>query len=278
MASYQLIDDYLAGLRRRMAWRADVDDVIAEAEDHLRSALELRIAAGEAAGAAQQAVLARFGDPTTVATAFAATGTGGLAVPTRFTKRAGLAAMVAAGLWTAFAVLWLTDELAGLSERIDQSLALLAMASLVGAAALTVVVVVGLNRRHGGLGPMGTIGSVLVGLGVLATVPFWFVMGWGVLLAAGMLLVALAVHARGLAPTAATAAFGAAWTVGVSTWSVLRVLEVGTRDEWGDYPIVSPTAITVGVVILAPGLVGLGRWLSGETPADLDSPEPLAAA
>lgn len=275
MAGYELIEAYLVGLRRRLAWRPDLDDVLAEAEDHLLSAIERLIADGAADEPAQQEVLGRFGDSTTVAAAFAATSRGGLAMPTKFTKWSGVAAMIAAGMWITSAALWLIDELLTPS---DDALGNLKLATLISAAALTVVVVVGLNRRHGGLGALGTIGLALVGVGVAATLMYWFVMGWGVLLAAGMLLVALAVHSRGLAPTAATAAFGAAWTVGVIAWSVLRILEVGTRDRWGDYPIVSPIAIAVGVVILAPGLIGLGRWLSSETPVDLDSPERLAAA
>lgn len=275
MAGYELIEAYLVGLRRRLAWRPDLDDVLAEAEDHLLSAIERLIADGAADEPAQQEVLGRFGDSTTVAAAFAATSRGGLAMPTKFTKWSGVAAMIAAGMWITSAALWLIDELLTPS---DDALGNLKLATLISAAALTVVVVVGMNRRHGGLGALGTIGLALVGVGVAATLMYWFVMGWGVLLAAGMLLVALAVHSRGLAPTAATAAFGAAWTVGVIAWSVLRILEVGTRDRWGDYPIVSPIAIAVGVVILAPGLIGLGRWLSSETPVDLDSPERLAAA
>ena len=278
MAGYQLIDAYIHGLRRRLLWCPDVDDLIAEAEDHLVSAME-RLKADDADDISiQQAVLGQFGDSTTVATAFAATSTGGLAMPTRFTRRAGVAAIVAAVLWTAFAAMWLIDEIFDLSDRANQITSFGGLFSLIGATALTVVVVVGLNRRHGGLGPLGTIGLILIGFSVVAALLFWFVMGWGLLLAIGMLLVAVAVNARRLAPTAATAAFGVAWLVGVSTWSVLRLMEIGTRDRWGDYPLVSPIAITVGVVILVPGLIGLGLWLSKEVPADVDSPESLARA
>ncbi len=278
MAGYDLIDDYLAALRRRLTWRIDVDDVIAEAEDHLVSAVERAIDDGATHERAQHQVLARFGDSTTVAAAFAATSTGGLAMPTKFTKMAGLAAMVAAALWVIAASAWVLDEVLDRSGSAGDALVYVAFASLVGAAVATAVLVVGLNRRHGGLGPLGAIGLALVGLGTLATLLFWFVMGWGVLFALGMLLVAAAVNARGVAPTGPTVAFGGAWLVGVVTWSVLRYLEVGTRDEWGDYPIVSPAAVAVAAVILAPGLIGLGRWLRAETPADLVHGEPMAAA
>jgi hypothetical protein len=277
MAGYELIDAYLAGLRRRLAWCPDVDDVAAEAEDHLLSTVERLISDGATREAAQQAALGRFGNSTAVASAHAATSRGGVGMPTEFTRLAGIVAIGAAVFWTASAAMWLVDQFLDPSGIAEPTVGLLSFVTLVIAAGSTVVVVVGLNRRHGGLGPLGAIGLVLVCLGVVATLVFWFVMGWALLLAVGMLLVALAVNARGLAPTAATAAFGGAWTVGVLTWSVLRVLEVGTRDEWGDYPIVSPTAITVGVAILVPGLIGLGRWLSTETPRDLDSFDSLAA-
>lgn len=278
MAGDELIDDYLASLRRKLAWTPDVDDVIAEAEDHLRCAMERLVDDGVSPDDARREVLGRFGHPTTVAAAHAATSRGGVAMPTKFTKIAGVAALVSAALWAMTGLAWLMSEFAAPSDRADTALALLAFATLIGGAATTALLVVGLYLRHGGLGPLGIIGMGLIGLGVVATLLFWFVMGWGVLLALGMLLVAVAVRARGLAPTGATLAFGAAWLVGVTTWSVLRVMEVGTRDEWGDYPVVSPIAIAIGVTILVPGLIGLGRWLSGETPQDLDVPSPLATS
>lgn len=277
MAGHQLIDTYLDGLRRRLAWSPEVDDLVAEAEDHLLCAMERLIADGAAGEVAQEAVLGRFGDSTTVAAAHAATSKGGLAMPTKFTRLAGIAAIVSAVLWAASAAMWLVDHFLDPSGRAEIVVGSAAFTTLVGAAASSGLLIIGLQRRHGGLGPLGSIGLALVVLGTVATLMFWFVMGWGLLLAAGMLLVALAVHARGLAPTAATVAFGGGWSIGVIAWSALRLLEVGTRDRWGDYPIVSPAAIAIAVAILAPGLIGLGRWLSTETPQDLEFPEALAA-
>jgi hypothetical protein len=277
MAGHELIDAYLAGLRRRLAWSPEVDDIVAEAEDHLLCAMEHLINCGEDIGTAQETVVGRFGDSTTVAATHAATSRGGLAMPTQFTRLAGISALISAVLWAASAALWMINHLLDPSGNAETVVAWLAFTTLVGAAASTGLLVIGLSRRHGGLGALGNLGLALVGLGMVATLMFWFVMGWGLLFAAGLLLVALAVHARGLAPTAATVAFGGGWTIGVITWSALRALEVGTRDRWGDYPVVSPTAIAVGVAILAPGLIGLGRWLSTETPQDLDSGQSLAA-
>jgi hypothetical protein len=278
MAGYQLIDDYLGELRRRLAWSPDLDDTVAEAEDHLLCAVERLIERGEHSEDAQHLVLARFGHTATVAAAHAATSRGGIAMPTRFTRLAGIGAIAAAMLWTASAAAWLIGHFADPRGAADTAVAMVAFATLAAAAALTTVLVIGLNQRHGGLGPLGNVGLALVALAVVATVLFWFVMGWATLLAVGMALIAIAVWARRLAPSWSTIAFGSAWAIAVTVWSILRILEVGTRDEWGDYPIVSPVAIAVGVAILAPGLIGLGRWLSTETPQDLDAPEPLATA
>jgi hypothetical protein len=81
-----------------------------------------------------------------------------------------------------------------------------------------------------------------------------------------------------VAPRAATAAFGGAWTLGVITWIVLRALEVGTADEWGDYWVAHWALLGVGVSVMAIGLVGLGTWLRAEQPADLGPAEPFATA
>lgn len=278
MAGYQLIDNYLSELRRRLAWSPDLNDTVAEAEDHLLCALEALIERGERSEDAQHQVLTRFGPTTTVAAAHAATSRGGIAMPTRFTRLAGTSGIAAAMLWAASAAAWLIDHFVDPQGAAELVVAMMAFTTLATAAALTTILVIGLNQRHGGLGPLGNIGLALVALAVVATVLFWFVMGWATLLAAGMALIAIAVRARRLAPTWSTIAFGSAWVIAVTVWSVLRILEVGTRDEWGDFPIVSPVAIAVGVAILAPGLIGLGRWLNSETPQDLDSPEPLATA
>ena len=278
MAGYELIDDYVGDLRRRLSWSPDRDDLAAEAHDHLLCAVEQLIDAGTNSHEAQRAVLDRFGHSTTVAASHAATSKGGIAMPTKFTRLAGMAAIASAALWTASALAWLAGHFMDPSDSAQTALAWFALTTLFTAAGTTTILVVGLTQRHGGLGPLGNIGLGLLGLGVVATLMFWFVMGWGTLLALGMALIAIAVRSRGLAPIRSIVAFGSAWGIGVITWSVLRVLEVGTRDQWGDYPIVSPTAIAVGVTILVPGLIGLGRWLSTETPLDIDHPEPIPTA
>ena len=99
MAGYALIDSHLEKVRAGLAHRADVAEVIAELEDHLYSAAERAEADGAEVRAAQEATLARFGDPGVVATAFATNARGGVAVPTSFTRSAGSVALVGAFLW-----------------------------------------------------------------------------------------------------------------------------------------------------------------------------------
>ena len=99
MAEYVLIDGYVDTLRTRVRWRRDVDDLVAEVEDHLYSTVERFEATGTDSQLAQRKTLDRFGDPDLMADAFASTPRGGIAVPTKFTKTAGLFAIFASVLW-----------------------------------------------------------------------------------------------------------------------------------------------------------------------------------
>ena len=101
MAEYALIDGYLETLRSSIRWRRDIEDVLAEMEDHLISAAEGLEARGTDRVDAQRDTLDRFGDPEVLAVAFASTPTGGTAVPTSFTKTTGTAAIASAIAWFA---------------------------------------------------------------------------------------------------------------------------------------------------------------------------------
>ena len=73
-------------------------------------------------------------------------------------------------------------------------------------------------------------------------------------------------------------AFGGAWPLALVTWSGLRAAEVGTADEWGDYWAASWAFLMVGSAVFAAGLLGLGRWLRSEEPADRPPVEALVEA
>ena len=104
MAEYVLIDGYVDTLRTRVRWRRDVDDLVAEVEDHLYSTVERFEARGTDSQLAQRKTLDRFGDPDLMADSFASTPRGVISVPTKFTKTAGLSALLASFLLVPSAV------------------------------------------------------------------------------------------------------------------------------------------------------------------------------
>jgi len=98
------------------------------------------------------------------------------------------------------------------------------------------------------------------------------------LIGLGVMLFALSLRRRDLAPRVSTVMWGSGMALGAITWQVLRWREVGDPDRWGDYPLVTAIALPAGVVVMAIGLAGIGRWLGGEQPADLTPREPLSTA
>jgi hypothetical protein len=62
------------------------------------------------------------------------------------------------------------------------------------------------------------------------------------------------------------------------TWAVLRFGEAGSPDEHGEYLVANLAGFTIGSIILASGLIGMGRWLSNEEPVELPDPTHLAPA
>ncbi|MFB3049970.1 MAG: permease prefix domain 1-containing protein, partial [Acidimicrobiia bacterium] len=266
MAEYVLIDGYVDTLRTRVRWRRDVDDLVAEVEDHLYSTVERFEATGTDSQLAQRRTLDRFGDPDLMADAFASTPRGGIAVPTKFTKTAGLAAIFASVLWlVAVAVYWLGQDSDGNGTYFVWSAIVLA------AGALTFVTTVGLRQRHGTLGRLGTVGLVILGFGVVFSIIAWAAPFWMAVQGVGMLFVALAAMPLRVAPRLPMIAYGSGMLLGSITFVVARAMEVGTVDQWGDYPLANGIGVTVGLAVTAAGLTGLGWWLRNEEPADIDT-------
>jgi hypothetical protein len=274
VAEYALIDGYLDTMRTRVRWRRDVEDLVAEMEDHLYSTVERFEARGTDSQLAQRKTLDRFGDPDLMADAFASTPRGGIAVPTKFTKTAGLAALWASGMWVAASLtLWLGFEVLS-----DESWPFLVFVGfIVGAGAMTLMAAAGLRERHGGFGKLGMAGLIVAGVGVVVTlIVAWAIPFWMTLQGVGYLFVALAVLPMRVAPRMPTIAYGSGLLVGAITWAIARSLEVGSIDEFGDYPLAYVIGGTAGYVILAGGLFGIGLWLRNEEPAPIDSPEDQA--
>jgi hypothetical protein len=287
VADYALIDGYLESMRASIRWRRDLDDVIAEIEDHLISATERFEARGSDRVNAQQRTLDEFGDPKVLAVAFASTPTGGIAVPTRFTKSAGMVAVVSAAAWiiglVAVAIAAGLPDATGTDP--DQFVAngqtiffIVGSTSMLAAGVLMFVTMIGLYRRHGSLGILGIVGLGITGLGVFTLLIVWAFALWMTLIGAGVLLFAISLLRRDISPRLWTVVWGGGMAVGAITWYVLRWLEVGDRDQWGDYPLAVAFALPVGIIIMAVGLAGIGRWLDSEEPVDLTPSEPLATA
>ena len=287
MANYALIDGYLDSLRSSMRWRRDLDDIVAEIEDHLISATERFETRGTGHVAAQQRTLEQFGDPQVLAVAFASTPTGGIEVPTTFTKSAGLFGVVSAVAWiiglVAMAISAGLPDATGVDP--DQFVAngqtlsfMIGAASLLAAGASMLVGMIGLYRRHGSLGILGIGGLGITGLGVLTLLVAWAFVLWMSLIGLGVLLFAISVLRRDISPRLWTVIWGSGMAIGAITWYVLRWLEVGEPDQWGDYPLATAIALPIGVVIMAIGLAGIGWWLRSEEPVDLTPSEPLITA
>ncbi len=282
MARYALIDGYLDTMRTEIHGRRDLDDVVYEMEDHLYSAVERLVAQGLKSDAAQETTLDRFGEPKALAAVYASTNTGGIAVPTTTTKLAGTVAYFSAALYfVGLIAFWAAAVFPDRPAYVDPEAMILDGQTIswmtftfvsFAAGAIMLFVMVGLHQRHGGLGSVGMIGLIVTGIGVLATMAIWAVFFWLAIIATGLITFAIAVLRRGITPRLWTLVWAAGPAVGATAFLVLRWLEVGTPDVWGDYWVASSVGLNAGIVSMAAGLIGLGTWLRSEEPVDADTP------
>jgi hypothetical protein len=274
MARLDLVDTYLAALAERMRWRSDLEDVLAEAEDHLYTTVERLTVGGSTVEAAQVAALHRFGRPDVIATAYARTSQGGLAMPTRFTHSGGTLAIASAVLWSVVLVAWWLAGAAGMTPSDPELTAAyliygVGAAALLGAGVTSVLSMLAVDQRLGGLGVLGKAGLAVMSLSVVLSLAAWVFLAWGIALAAGTAFFAAAMRGHGQAPRTATLAFGAGPTIGVITWMIVRAaqgLPLTYTGLWGADWAGNLLAITVGLALLAVGLLGIGRWLRSEHP------------
>ena len=92
----------------------------------------------------------------------------------------------------------------------------------------------------------------------------WGIPGWMLIQGVGMLLFVLAIRPAGMAPRPSSAAYGSGMLIGVIVYGLLTLMKVGTADQYGDYPVAWGSGITVGLIIVAAGLAGMGVWLRSE--------------
>ena len=150
MARHALIDHYVDTMRHHIRWRRDLDDLVSEIEDHLYSSVECLLATGVEPDTAQRTTLNRFGDPEVLAVAYASTPSGGIAMPTKGTQRIGIIATIAAALWLIATV----ADVLRVVVWPDSWQAWYGVFSLsiLAASVLTVITMIGIGSRLGGLG------------------------------------------------------------------------------------------------------------------------------
>ncbi|HRY11636.1 MAG: permease prefix domain 1-containing protein [Candidatus Nanopelagicales bacterium] len=273
MADHDLIEAYLAELRGTLAWRRDDDELVDEISDHLHEAAERLLSNGTEHRAAQEQSLAQFGDPVVVARAFATTSSGGIAMPTQFTRTAGSTALIAAAFW---ALMALTGFVGGTELIFDGQLAPYVLWAVVSGIAgiLSVVSLAGLLVRCGGLRgavpaaalAVATIGAVMLGITTWA----WVV--WTALLAIATGLTVWRMHTSGTRREPGDWVAVAAWPIGIAVFVLLTQIGLGPVDYYGDYPVANAAGLTVGALLFAVGLGRLGRWLRSEEPVEASSP------
>jgi hypothetical protein len=276
MARYGLIDGYLDTMRTEIRWRRDLDEIVSEMEDHLYSTVEGLLASGVESRAAQRATLDRFGEPDVLKAVYASTPTGGIAVPTKNTIRAGTLALASAALWFAAAAIIFFTTFRNDDEW--QAAYLVFSIAVLAAGVLGLLAAIGVSKRLGGLGATGMIGLVITGLGVVASILTWAVYFWMTLQGIGLLVLGIAILRSGIAPKWSTMFVSSGFLVGIITWIVADAAGLGGLDEWGNYQEAVWLSLIVGAVIVAIGMIGWGIWLRNEEPVDIDDNTPAVTA
>jgi hypothetical protein len=270
MAEPDLIEAYLIHLHRCLRFRHDADDVVAEAEDHVREAVERLCRSGADPIAAQRITLERFGDPVVVARALSTTAHGGIAMPTEFTRAAGTAALASALAWVLAALV-----LSGTRGSTEDPYILFAIPVVI-AAVTTVVALAGLLSRAGGRRDAATIlALVLAGAAAaMMVVTAWAWLVWTMLIAAAALIAVLKARAALVGAGSTDWLLVAAWPAALATFVIADRMRLGDVDTYGDYPGAVLAGFLVGTALFVGGLVPLGRWLRSEEVALVGDPVP----
>jgi len=172
MADHALINSYLDELRHMLRRSSEADDIVAEVADHLLEGVFRRREQGLALLVAERSVLTEFGDPMLVGRAFVSSKHGGIAVPTTFTKKAGLLGILAAVLFVGAALAKVVDNATNKTQDWDAPWFNVSFFFFPAAGLLLVALVVGLNRRHGGaLSGLGRTATYVLGVTTGEVVP-----------------------------------------------------------------------------------------------------------
>ncbi|MCH7584287.1 MAG: hypothetical protein IH941_03900 [Acidobacteria bacterium] len=264
MADQALIDQYLGELAREVRWIRNAEDIIEEVADHLLEAAAAFTHRGLDRIAAQKRALTEFGDPTLVGRAFASSTTGGIAVPTNFTKRAGVALIASGFFWLTALVLIYSSEIADRTrpwEGLPLVLYLIGVAALMTAGVLLAMGILGINRRHGGA--LGVAGRIVMWIAVVTAVTAfgsWFWGPWLTSLGVGAALLAAALEGSDISPKLAgrLVGLGGAFAAG-SAWAFQITTDEVELGE-GAFTVF----VFAGLALYSIGLIMLGAWLKAE--------------
>jgi hypothetical protein len=254
VAEHRLIRAYLVELRHSLDGIAgdDADEIVTEIEDHLLEA---------ATHLDEHEALARFGTPSLVAATFHAQATRGAAVPTAFTKRAGLVAalsplFLALGAWAN----QLTDR--GAAHGAAVLFEVMAFPAVI-------VGVLGLRARHGGLGLLGRVGfwAFVAGPVFSIGIPWAGIVITGGLWAVAFTCLGAAMLRAGVLPRPAIALFGFSAAASVLVAALVTMAGRDFGDGW-----------FVPLVLQFAGFVWLGWAMWREEPAPTPGKGPWASA
>ncbi len=265
-----LIGEYVGVLRRRLAWRSDVDDIVDEIDDHLREHSDHLLARGVDARAAHQETLSRFGDLALVTASFAEASTGALALPTRTTRMAGFAGLAAGLLWLAAAASACLGGLADGFHPWTLNRYLVWAPCTVAAILTTTTTLLGGFARVGRLRTRSAIAALLVmGLTVLVLTPMtWAVVP--VMVPGGLAaLIALRGHLGESERILRPLRLLGVWAPAVGLLLLLaHVVPIGPVDEYGDRPYASLAAFMLAAIVSAIATTTVGLSLAKEHPVD----------
>jgi hypothetical protein len=267
-----LIDAYVVALHARLRWRPDVDDVLDEVTDHLRERADRLVAQGMPLAQAEQDALESFGQLGQVVRSFAVTDSGGLAVPSRLTRLAGVTALAAGIAWTVSILAAVTGGHMDVFVPWSLSRYHVWVAVLMAAMGFTTLTLAGVLLRIGRLRTLRGGGLVVVGT---ALVPALTVFGWAVTIISTTLSLSVLAALHGSEPALSRfvrpSRVLTVWLLGGASLFVLdEVLRVGPVDEYGDHPWAWLIPYLVCTLCSAAALAVLGARLWTERPAVLD--------
>jgi hypothetical protein len=238
------VTEYLKALEAELGCFVRAGELTTEVSAHLHESVERLEHDGADTEDATAQAIARLGTPREIAAAFARQGEP-LAVPTRFTRASGWLAVISLPFWAATFVLIQGAQEAEKTrdwEGLPQALFVSGMATMLVATLGFLVAALGLSRRVGALGRLGTLAIALLGLGVPLVAMAWLIPAWTAVLAVALVALGWQLRVR-QSPFATHVLLAAAGPAGAfaSFWVFAGI---GNEDLWG---------VPFGIMLLSAG-------------------------